>query len=293
MDYLTHVSVIGLIYFLAAAGTNIFVGHLALTTLGHGAVVATGAYTYALLTLNGLSPWLAFGAALLTGSLLAALFGAAALRTSDEAFALITFGFHVFLVAVLLNASWLTNGALGLARIPSLPVPGAQRGVHSTLLVSISVVAALLAITALARRAGALRTLHAIRDDAGLARSLGIAVGRWVVGSCASGGAITGAAGALMAQYLSFIDPYTFPVYESVTLLTIVLIGGPGRLMGVGTGVLVIVLLPEGLRFLGGSPAAVANARQLLVGIALLASLALLPKGVLGSAGLRRVFHGR
>ena len=81
--------------------------------------------------------------------------------------------------------------------------------------------------------------------------------------------------GAIYAHYVSFIDPTSFGMNESILLLSIIIVGGLGKHWGCIAGTVVLVLLPEGLRFVGFPGSLVGNLREMVFAVALLGFLAL------------------
>jgi branched-chain amino acid transport system permease protein len=97
-----------------------------------------------------------------------------------------------------------------------------------------------------------------------------------IAGNCA------GIAGALFASYVTYIDPTSFSLSESIFIVTLMLLGGTGNIKGPFTGVLVMVLLPEALRFAGLPPTAAPNVREILYGAILIALMFWRSQGLAG-----------
>ena len=89
-------------------------------------------------------------------------------------------------------------------------------------------------------------------------------------------------AGVLYATYISYIDPTSFTVMESIFIISIVIIGGAGNLWGSVLGAVVLVALPELLRFIGLPNSIAANIRQILYGGLLVAFMLWRPQGFIG-----------
>ena len=99
------------------------------------------------------------------------------------------------------------------------------------------------------------RVLHAIREDETFARSLGKDTLRHKVSACATGAAIAAAAGAVYAHYLTYIDPSSFTIMDSVLVLSMVIVGGAGTLMGPILGATILVLVSRSSCASWGCPA--------------------------------------
>ena len=85
--------------------------------------------------------------------------------------------------------------------------------------------------------------------------------------------------GVLYAYYISFIDPISFTIDESIFILSIVIIGGMRNLWGSAIAAAALVILPEVLRFLGMPSSIAANMRQIIYGLALVLMMFKYSKG--------------
>jgi branched-chain amino acid transport system permease protein len=127
------------------------------------------------------------------------------------------------------------------------------------------------------------RALQAMRDDELAARSIGIPVNWLKLQAFALASAMVGIAGGLYASYVSYIDPTSFSLNESILMLSMVIIGGTGNVRGPLTGAAVLILLPEALRFLQLPDAVAANVRLLAYGLLLILMMHLRPQGLAGT----------
>ncbi len=99
---------------------------------------------------------------------------------------------------------------------------------------------------------------------------MGKNVGQAKVVSFVISGMLASIAGVLYAYYISYIDPSSFTLDESIFILSIVIIGGMRNLRGVFLAAVFLVLLPEALRFVGMPSSIAANMRQIIYGVALI-----------------------
>ncbi len=95
-------------------------------------------------------------------------------------------------------------------------------------------------------------------------------------------------AGSLYAHYLTYIDPRSFTVTESILVISMVIIGGAGSPWGPLVGAVTLVSLPEALRFVGLPDSVAANVRQILYGSLLVLIMMLRPQGLVGRYAFRR-----
>ncbi len=96
------------------------------------------------------------------------------------------------------------------------------------------------------------------------------------------GGGVAGLAGALYAGYVTYIDPTSFSLRESILLVTLLMLGGGGNLRGPLAGAAVLLLLPEALRFVGLPDAIAANVREIIYGLLLAGLMLWRPQGLAG-----------
>ncbi len=85
--------------------------------------------------------------------------------------------------------------------------------------------------------------------------------------------------GVLYAHYISYIDPTSFTVDESIFILSIVIIGGMRNLWGSAIAAAVLIILPEALRFVGMPSNISANMRQIIYGLVLIIMMFKYSKG--------------
>jgi len=253
--------------------------------LGHGAFSCVGAYTSALLALRlGLSPW--FG--LLFGAIVASILGAVvafpAIRLKGDYLALATFGLAVIVYAVAKNWVSLTRGPMGLPGIPGLSLFGYELSsiMSYLIVVSIFVVITFFTIERVVDSPFG-RVLRAIREDETAAKALGKDTDRYKLLVFIMGAFFAGIAGGLYAHYITFIDPSSFTMMESITILLMVIFGGMGSLYGSVLGAAILVIFPEALRFLGLPSAIAAPLRQMIYGLLLVVLMIKRPEGLLGT----------
>ena len=132
------------------------------------------------------------------------------------------------------------------------------------------------------------RILKAIRTDELSAKALGrntVTLKAWAFFLSA---AFAGVAGLIYASYVSYIDPTSFTLDESIFIITALFIGGIGsKVWGPVVGATVVVILPELLRFVGFPDAVAANLRQIIYGLALITLMFVRPQGLLGDTKLK------
>ena len=290
MDYLLHILILIGIYTLLSVSLNLISGYAGLLSVAHAALFGVGAYIAALLALHfHLSFLPALLCAAVGAGVISLLIAAPSLRIHDDYFVLATFAFQVIAFSVMNNWVDLTGGPMGLPGIPPPQILGFTVSSHvQFLLLTVALATfALLLVRRLVRSPFG-RVLTAIREDEVFAQSLGKNITRYKLQVFVIGGALAAAAGALYAHYISFIDPTSFTVQESVFMLAIVIVGGSGSLAGSVAGAAFLVSLPEALRFLGLPSSVAANVRQMLYGALLVICMMFRPQGLLGGFTFRK-----
>ncbi len=284
MDYLLHILILINIYVIVGLSLNLVAGYTGLLSLAHAGFYGIGAYTAALLSLNyGINFLLAVPAAILVASVSGFLIGFPSLRIRDDMFVITTFGFQIIIFQVMNNWMELTHGPLGLPGIPQPELFGYQISSHIDFLVLTLLL--VLLVYFVARRLSNSpygRVLNAIREDELFALALGknVSYNKVLIFSVSAG--LSAIGGALYAYYITFIDPTSFTASESIFMLSIVIVGGAGRLSGSILGAVVLVSLPELLRLIDIPNAIAANMRQILYGGLLVAFMMFRPKGMMG-----------
>jgi branched-chain amino acid transport system permease protein len=102
------------------------------------------------------------------------------------------------------------------------------------------------------------------------------------------GAGMASVAGVIYAYYISFIDPTSFTIMESIFIISIVIIGGSGNIWGSILGAAFLVILPEALRFLGMPSAIAASMRQIIYGALLVLCMLYRPQGFLGEYSFKK-----
>lgn len=285
-------------YATAAAGLTVLTGLNGQVSLGHGALMAIGAYTTALLLERAVALPLVLVLAVVVTATAGVAVGAAAARLHGPYLAGATLALAVGLPGVLVFLDGVTGGEQGL-RVATPQPPDVVADVAffvtgqelttvkyvtyvgwSCLLLTLLVLANLVTT-----RPG--RIWRAVRDDEVTARLAGIDVGRARVLAFVVSAACAGLAGAVLALAVRLAAPSAFSVVLSLALLTAVVLGGLGSLVGALLGSALLVFLPQAVTSLG-SAAGLSDVRSaqlapLVYGAVLVLTVLVAPRGVVGS----------
>jgi len=284
MEYLLHILVIAGIYIILTLSLNLIVGYTGLPALGHSAFSCIGAYTSSLLALNmGISPWLGMLAGAILASLSGIIVGYPSVRLKGDYLALATFGLGVIVYSIAKNWVSLTRGPMGLPGIPGFSIFGFQLSEiwSYLLLVSFFVALTVFVINRIVNSPFG-RILRSIREDEIASQALGKDTAKYKLLVFIIGAFFAGIAGSLYAHYITFIDPSSFTVMESITILLMVIFGGMGSISGSVVGAVVLVVFPELLRFLGMPSSIAAPMRQMIYGLLLAVLMLKRPQGIMG-----------
>jgi len=126
-----------------------------------------------------------------------------------------------------------------------------------------------------------------MRDDELALRGLGKNVRLAKIQAFAIASGLVAIAGALYASYVGYIDPSTAGLDKSILMLAMVIVGGAGNFRGPIIGAVVLLLIPEILRFVDIPDAVAANVRLLLYGLMLVVLMHFRPQGLAGEYRMR------
>lgn len=285
--YIIHLLILIGIYLILAISLQLAMGFTGLLNLGHIAFYAVGAYTSALLALNGFPFWFCFLSAGVIAMLSGFLLAFPTNKLKGDYLALATMGFSFVVYAIALNWTGLTRGPLGLPGIPRPYLFGISFSDNLSFLILTALIALIsyLVIKKITSSPFG-RVLEATRDDELAARVLGKNTFRIKSISLMVSAFFAGIAGSLYAHYITFIDPSSFTLLQLIPVLAIVIIGGLASLKGTVLATIILVLLPEPLRFIGFSSSVVGPARQIIYALILLLILIYRPRGFYGKVEL-------
>lgn len=286
--YLIHLAIITIIFVILAVSLNISLGYTGLLNLGHIAFYGIGAYASAILTTRYDQHFIV---GVLVGGMIAAFFAwfltVITNRLKGDYFALGTLGFSFVLYAVFLNWSSLTRGPLGIPGIPKPEVFGLVMKTNTQFLAFVLVIAVLCCsflYVVVRSRYG--RVLEGVRDNAIGITALGKNIFKLKYQSMMLSAFFAAIAGSLYAHYISYIDPTTFYLNDIIIILTIVIVGGLASFRGSIVSAIIIILLPELLRFVDLPSSVIGPARQIMYAVLLLLILHFRPRGLFGKIDL-------
>lgn len=297
-----------LVFATTAIGLNMVVGLAGILDLGYIAFLGSGAYVGAMLSQSAFATidWHPpFIVVVLIGATVAAAFGliigSPALRVSGDYLAIVTLAFgEIFRITMNnldgANGPDLTNGPNGIPGIPDLRIGGFDFGDSHTVLglevgrfgnyylllmvVTVFVVIAFIRLND--SRIG--RGWVAIREDERAAEAMGINTFGLKLLAFSGGAFLAGFAGTIKAHYDVSVTPDQYQFLESAFVLSAVVLGGMGTVVGVLLGATIVKLLPEKLRFFS-------DYRLLLFGLLLIVMMRYRPEGIIASKRRQLELH--
>ncbi len=280
--YQTSILISVMMYIILGLGLNIVVGMAGMLDLGYGAFYLIGAYTYALLHLNfGIGFWLSLPIAGMLAATFGVVLGIPVLRLRGDYLAIVTLGFHEIVRLVVENWDEVLHGPSGIPNIPKPGLFGIEMGFNASTiyLYYITVVLLLVSILVIRRlhisRVG--RAWMALREDETACQAMGIDTTMTKLTAFGLGAFFAGLVGVIFAAKSSFVNPASFTFLESAMILSIVVMGGMGSIRGVILATLILILLPEYMRFLK-------EYRILFFGAIMVVMMVFRPQGLISDA---------
>ena len=273
-------------FIVATLGLNLQLGSGGMVNLAGAAFYGVGAYTAGLLALSwGWPPWLTLLCGGIVTAISSILLFIPVMKTKGHYLALVTIAFQ-FIVVILLDNLEFTGGPQGLKNIPLFSLFGYSFNTEVKLfglsfptyvnfyflILLLAVVTIIVANRIYQSWVGV--TLSTIRDDEIAAKTSGVQVNKWKLIAFSFGNFFIGISGAFYAHMVGFISPPNFVFEKSLVMVSIVILGGMDNVAGVVLGALLLILLPEKLRF-------ISDYRYLIYGLVLIVMLIFRPRGIL------------
>lgn len=277
-SYYITVAIITGIYVILALSLNIITGMAGQPSLGHAAFFGIGAYTSAILTTRyGLPFGVGLAAAMAAAGLFGAILGMISVRVRDDFLAITTIGINFVVVAVFLYFPFFGE-SYGVGGIPLPSLGGWEFNKPAYLAMVLVGVGVTLFVSRWVQQSWFGLGLAALREDDEAAEASGIDTKLFKVAAFSIGTALAGGAGSLYAHFMMFISSNDFGFPVSITILSMVVVGGLATLRGPILGAVLLSLAPEVFR-------PIMEYRTLLYGVLLVVMMRFLPAGLLGDEG--------
>lgn len=284
MEYLIHLSILFVIYAILGISLNLVVGYAGLLSVTHAAFYGIGAYTTAiLLTKTGFGFFTSLILGIIFSIIASFLIGLVLSKFKDDYYALVSFGFNIIVFSIFLNLKSLTRGPLGIPGIsrPEFFGINFSNNFNFLMLVLVFLIIVYFASRFIVNSSFG-RALKAIREDEKVLQVFGYNTPYFKLAIFTISATMAAIAGSFFASYITFIDPTSFNLSESIFILAIIILGGLANLHGSILGALFLILLPELLRFVGFPTEIAAQMRQVVYGVILVLLMLYRPQGIIG-----------
>jgi branched-chain amino acid transport system permease protein len=257
-----------------AIGLNLITGYCGQISLGHAAFYGIGAYTAALMAKAGI--WGPFNllTAMVAAGVVGLFVGLTSLRVREDFLAITTMGVGFLFLGIVRQQESLLGGELGISSIPSF---GLDKGGFFVLVLILAALCA--AFSVYVKRSWMGFAFDAVADDEDTARILSVDVSAYKLAAFALGTAMAGLAGALYCYFARFIVPDDFGFITSISVLSMVAVGGIGSVYGVIVGTALLTLMPEFFRF-------ISDYKLFVYGALLFTVMRFAPEGLAGLCSL-------
>jgi branched-chain amino acid transport system permease protein len=259
---------------IQAIGLNLITGYCGQISLGHAAFYGIGAYTAALMAKSGFPGPVNLLAAMLVSGAVGAVVGLTSLRVREDFLAITTMGVGFLFLGIVRQQESLLGGELGISSIPSF---GLGKVGFFVLVLTLAVLSA--AFSRFLKKTWMGFAFEAVADDEDTARVLSLNVSGYKLVAFALGTALAGLAGGLYCYFARFIVPDDFGFITSISVLSMVAVGGIGSVYGVVVGTALLTLMPDFFRF-------ISDYKLFVYGSLLFAVMRFAPDGLAGLPGM-------
>jgi branched-chain amino acid transport system permease protein len=283
-SYIIQLLNIAILNAIVVLGLNFITGWAGQINFGQAAFYGLGAYTTAIASKSGL-PWITtpfLSAVVVIAASL--MLGLPTMRLRTYYLAMTTIGFGEIVRLIIVHWEPVTGGTSGLRAIPGISVFGVGPQGQTQHYYFLAAVLAIAVTIAMRVRGSALgRAMIATRDSEIAAEQSGVDTTRTKLVAFMIGAVYAGLAGCLYASSIRFISPDSFSGTQAILLMTMLIVGGMGSIVGSIGGAVMLTILPEVLRFLG-------QWYLVLYGLGVIAVIVLTPGGL---ASLASRLHWR
>lgn len=285
MEYfILHFLIMICLYIILGLSFNLLLGNAGMFSIAHAAFFGVGAYATGVITRDlGINFFLALPITFVIAGFIGVLLAIPVLRLSDEYLVIATLGFQVIVYSIFMNWERMTGGPEGLAGIPKPEVFGfVFESQWSYFVLSLCFTALCFWIVWCIQESPFGRTLKSIREDEVCSQALGKDIVKMKIIVFMITSALASLSGGLYAGYVTYISPYSFNLHESIFILSIVVVGGIHKIYGPLIGAVVMVVLPELMRFIALPESVAANFRQMIYAGLLVGFMMFRPEGLVG-----------
>ena len=283
MNYFIYVISLIAVYGILTVSLNLVLGYTGILSVAQAAFMGIGAYATAiLLTTCGFNFFFTLPVGMVIAGAIGAFLAWGTLRLKADYYVIASFGFQVIMYNIFLNWIGLTRGPFGIRQIPAPQAFGfAFLGPLKYAILCLVFLAIILWVAWRVGESPYGKVLRAIREDEAATSSIGKNVKRFKIVIFSFSAMLASIGGALYAGLISYIDPFSFTIHDSIFILALVIIGGSGNIFGSLVGTAVLISIPEMLRFFDVPTTVASPIREILYGTLMIVFIRLRPKGLL------------
>jgi branched-chain amino acid transport system permease protein len=281
MEYVIFILININLYIVLAISLNLIMGFAGLISVCHAAFMGIGAYVTTILMVTfGWPFWTTLPIAIAIAAIISALIAIPSLRIKGDHYIVMSFGVQ-FILTSLLNNLEITNRANGFAGIPKPDLFGIifQSNVSCLLASFIFMIICVVFAARLVNAPFGL-IIKAMREDEAATESVGINVVFYKVSVFVIGCSLAAVTGSFFASIVSFIDPFSFTLDESIFIACLAIVGGAGSIKGSLVGVPLLIAFPEILRFMNMPSSISSPLRLIFYGLLIILFMRFRPQGI-------------
>lgn len=249
-DFLLTICIFIGINVIIVFGLSLLMGYAGQISLGHAGLYGLGAYVSAVMSTRlHLNPFVTIIAGAFIAGVAAYVIGLPALRLRGHYLAMATLGSGIIIQILFVELSDVTGGPSGISMIPPFSIGKFifdQNTSFFYLVLAAVILTLLLSLNVVRSQKG--RALRAMHQNETAAASIGIDVERQKLFIFTLSGVFAGLAGGLYAHYVTYISPDTFGIALSISLVTMVVIGGSENLLAAAMGAVLVTVISEYFR---------------------------------------------
>lgn len=249
-DFLLTICVFIGINVIIIFGLSLLMGYAGQISLGHAGLYGLGAYTSALMAIKlHWNPFFTVVIGAIAAGVVAYLVGLPALRLHGHYLAMATLGAGIIIQILFVELAGITGGPGGVSAIPPFNIGKFVFDTNVSFFYVVLVAVILTMIVSLnVVRSQKGRALRAMHQNETAAATIGIDVERQKIFIFILSGVFAGLAGGIYAHYISYIAPDNFGIAMSISLVTMVVIGGSENLLAAALGAVLVTIISEYFR---------------------------------------------
>jgi len=249
--YMLHLMITSFVWAIVATNWNMMLGYSGVFHYAQLALFSIGAYTSAILSLAGVSPWIGMIAAGFLAALFSIALGWPIAKVKGIYLVLLTFAFHFILLSSLFHLRDLTGGSQGLVNVPPFSIgtyvlARTEKVPYYYLAFILLLISTFIHKRIVDSPIGT--ALQALRDSEKYAISRGVNPYKYKIAMFVICSFLTGVCGAFYTHYLAHVGPSILSFENIVTPLAAIVIGGMGTIEGPIIGSFVLIFVSEYLR---------------------------------------------